>query len=785
MRSKVLKAVVIGVVVALLGVSPVQGQSGPELGSPVTGAVETEPTQSEGSLEEGESLSDCHELYAQGEWTESEFAELLECLFDLSSVQRSESSPPDEAVDIQGTASDCGDVSVEYVVQQHLPERLYGIIIGHLRIYLMYVTCEDGSPAVGYSTGLQVTQGPGAPRNSDYCWVPNPRGRGVIERRTREANGCPSFISGLPDVGVSAHLHRISSRNDNRIRQVIMWADLNRNSRHDTGEPYDLAFSPDDIGSDSFSLRSIWGPEVSFPGQLATLGFQLVDQSGEPLSNTSVGVDILSGPNSESAISCFKPLVRIPSFQWSPCVTDDEGGIVFTYKVNSNNINSSRQSLDVLRVHIDNRVRDGRFSRGEPFRYSSVLVSKSVNYVALGDSYSSGENGRDSDASFKGTYLSSNPADPECRRWSLAYPLVFADTRTNVTVTTYACTGAITRNIYDPKSDNYNTNRPSKVATIDQDNPKWEPRQAVSLGQVGNVDMITVTIGGNDAGFADILKECLLTECDEDDLKAEDRESFADIGNRIEVVLRQLKAAAPDAAIFVLGYPYVTPKNVPQNCSSLTLIPALTALGGAGMEIMNYIRSASPARLASEAIVEPILELGTSAVSWIFGNPEVGDFVAIPKNWNLMRITNDESTFLRETTDDFNSSIRLAARKAGVHYVPVSDHFDGPSPCRDYSLTYGLKGQSAVQSPHEAIASLFGAVVNLSLSELEPILDSVYSARSFHPNKNGHEYYADLLDEYIGDLISSSPRGSSFNRAGLPVNPQPIASYTGSDESLV
>ena len=90
MRSKGVKAVVIGVVIALLGISPAHGQSGPESDplAPEAGDMEL-PLPPD---PQGEDLSDCHELYAQGEWNEGEYGELLECLFELSDLRRPESS---------------------------------------------------------------------------------------------------------------------------------------------------------------------------------------------------------------------------------------------------------------------------------------------------------------------------------------------------------------------------------------------------------------------------------------------------------------------------------------------------------------------------------------------------------------------------------------------------------------------------------------------------------------------------------------------------------------------
>ena len=78
--------------------------------------------------------------------------------------------------------------------------------------------------------------------------------------------------------------------------------------------------------------------------------------------------------------------------------------------------------------------------------------------------------------------------------------------------------------------------------------------------------MITLTIGGNDAGFGQVLKSCihitdelsegdLATTCTEDDLAL----GIQHVQARITYVLQHIKRAAPQASIFVLGYPYVTP----------------------------------------------------------------------------------------------------------------------------------------------------------------------------------------------------------------------------------
>ena len=756
----------------------------------------------------------------------------------------------------------------------------------------MYLTCEDGSPAVGYSTGLQEIWGPNPSRTSEYCWVPNPRGRGVIQRRTRSANGCPSFIGGIPDVGAAAHLHRISNRNDNRIRQVIMWADLNRNGQHDIGEPYDTAFSPDDIGSDEFLLQRVSDESVGRPGQLAVLGLKLTNRRGEPLSDVSVGADILSGPSTGATVSCFKPLVHpsagTASTRLGSCVTDAEGHVPFVYRVGTTGISSSRQEVDVFRVYLD-KNKDGRRNTEEPFRYSDLRIARSATYVALGDSYSSGENGQDSDPNFEGSYLSRNPADSACRRWNLAYPFLVDDflAGTSINVTTYACTGAITKNIHSDATDK-KTDKPSGAVIAEQQEPNWEPRQSVSLERVNHVDMVTVTIGGNDAGFANILEACFIHSvtlgiggCDESDLPSTGPNGQLQmIKEDIESALEQIKIAAPEAAIFVLGYPYITPESVSRECRSLTIAPVLDSLNN---NVESYVITSTleaiyavkelketvgdilsedvgPAALAAasaavrtskeaadtavaaavKAYEEAVAGLDTygrakiaeaeaqaalsdSALAW-FGSalkhwaysqsltgPLVLGSLAPESNGDSLRasgqtdegptflgnllgalgrigglsIDNQEARVLRKGADELNHIIGEAARKSGVHYVPVAREFDGHSPCADGAdndWIYGLKGQPVVDSAsYRTPTGFIGALIR---GEVENFFNdfpspfSPVSQKSFHPNVDGHEAYARILSEYIDTTTSSGH--FELNEAGLPVNPMPVASSSDS-----
>jgi hypothetical protein len=116
-----------------------------------------------------------------------------------------------------------------------------------------------------------------------------------------------------------------------------------------------------------------------------------------------------------------------------------------------------------------------------PYRWS---------YAALGDSYSAGE-GIDPPADPNPPSAQLKPPRLPCHRSPHAYPVQLHDqVATLGDLDFYACTGAVTDDFY-----------------TDGKNAGGEPNQ---LGRIeGNADSITLTIGGNDLGFADMLSDCV------------------------------------------------------------------------------------------------------------------------------------------------------------------------------------------------------------------------------------------------------------------------------------
>jgi lysophospholipase L1-like esterase len=112
------------------------------------------------------------------------------------------------------------------------------------------------------------------------------------------------------------------------------------------------------------------------------------------------------------------------------------------------------------------------------------VIDKS-RYVALGDSYSSGFG---VSPYFPGTHKDIGPND--CQRSTRAYGPRVAEAK-GLTLDFHACQGALTKDFYTPR------------------NSTWgEPRQLNHLK--ADTGLVTFSIGGNDAGFADVLAECIL-----------------------------------------------------------------------------------------------------------------------------------------------------------------------------------------------------------------------------------------------------------------------------------
>ena len=111
---------------------------------------------------------------------------------------------------------------------------------------------------------------------------------------------------------------------------------------------------------------------------------RLADSMDRPLTGYHVGVDIYAGPSYDSNSG-------LPLKCDNGCIVSKEGYIYISYDVASIS-ESSQQNVDYIRIYWDTYM-NGQYDAGQdPYRTAQVEIVN-VNYVALGDSYSSGEAG--------------------------------------------------------------------------------------------------------------------------------------------------------------------------------------------------------------------------------------------------------------------------------------------------------------------------------------------------------------------------------------------------------
>jgi lysophospholipase L1-like esterase len=150
---------------------------------------------------------------------------------------------------------------------------------------------------------------------------------------------------------------------------------------------------------------------------------------------------------------------------------------------------------------------------------------QATNYVALGDSYSSGLGA--------GSYGSSG----SCKRSANAYPQLWVNAHAGTQFTFVACSGA----------------RTGDVLT-----------QANSI--TSSATLVTVTVGGNDAGFVDVITTCTLNDDQTCINRVNTAKAYATntLPALLDNVYQTIKQKAPNARLVVLGYPRFY--TVPGSC---------------------------------------------------------------------------------------------------------------------------------------------------------------------------------------------------------------------------
>ncbi|WP_060180009.1 SGNH/GDSL hydrolase family protein [Streptomyces sp. IMTB 1903] len=148
----------------------------------------------------------------------------------------------------------------------------------------------------------------------------------------------------------------------------------------------------------------------------------------------------------------------------------------------------------------------------------AAAAQADFGYVALGDSYSSGLGA--------GNY---EGASGNCKRTTRAYPALWAAAHSPQTFAFTACSGARTGDVLS--------------------------------GQLGplnsGTDLVSITVGGNDAGFADVMTTCVLQSESTCLNRVNQAKAYVDstLPGLLDQVYNAIDSRAPAARVVVLGYP--------------------------------------------------------------------------------------------------------------------------------------------------------------------------------------------------------------------------------------
>ncbi len=172
--------------------------------------------------------------------------------------------------------------------------------------------------------------------------------------------------------------------------------------------------------------------------------------------------------------------------------------------------------------------------------------------VAMGDSYSSGEGACTPQTARNCAYIagSDTPVD-RCHRSTRAWPYLAGQSLLAAgTIRGFefvACSGSRIQDLYQP-----NHRYP-----LDGPGSQFDRLRAISSDPARYVKAVTLTIGGNDQDFSGVIVSCILrgTPCVRKHQKVPD----AEFVRRLRVAYRDIHRAAPEAHLFVLGYPHLFP----------------------------------------------------------------------------------------------------------------------------------------------------------------------------------------------------------------------------------
>lgn len=347
----------------------------------------------------------------------------------------------------------------------------------------------------------------------------------------------------------------------------------------------------------------------------------------------------------------------------------------------------------------------------------------------LGDSYTSGE----------GTFSYDMQSDgvPDqggyCHRSRLSWGWLAAQsglTHRGQTIETtpifLACSGARTKNLLAWSTEgNSGDNVDNPTDGVFQNGHSPQIPVLRSLVAAGNdVEVVSFTIGGNDAGFSSIIKECMTSlgkDCDPENVIVDGTKGersgrmLQNLPMSLANVYKQIKDAAPEADLYTGSYPVALSTEIlsPQHevCERLANLSQLWP----GLPFPNQIVDPTGVQRAA-ILASTFMGIGISETE----RQRLNDFVAT-----------------------LNETIKQSAARAGVGYVEHS--FNG----NDYCSTYAGKLEANYLDGLTVLAPQMQSFWD-SVWELNP---EWLAVESMHPSPAGYANWAPSWEDAINNTV--------------------------------
>lgn len=285
-----------------------------------------------------------------------------------------------------------------------------------------------------------------------------------------------------------------------------------------------------------------------------------------------------------------------------------------------------------------------------------------LDYLAMGDSYSSGEGDIEADG---GYYLEGTERRGRCHVSRRSYPFLLSDTwkMRRGKFRSIACSGARILPDYIGRLESYRGQSVSITGSNYYDStPEWalsEFRQ----GYVPQIEfvkrykpkVVTLTGGGNDVGFADILKYCAFpaweslvvtinSSCryaSDESAKQELKNSIRNQYRSMRNTIRKIKMMSPETKIYLIGYP--------------------------------------------QFINNPWLSCG----------------------YNTASLDRSERSMIREMVKEMNNVLWRAASDEGVPFIDIENSLEGGQLCAGGKYVTGLYNIPIYYKPNNGIQEIF------------------------------------------------------------------------------